>query len=106
MSMYSQSRRHLLRSALAAGGLGLTHPRLAIGQELAPTPACKDDDPPTLPEIEGPFFKPRSPERNDLTIRTLDEAKAASLMETKRVALLTWDGKRLEVTVTGAGAPK
>src|SRR5436190_11816301 len=68
MSMQSQSRRHLLRSALAVGSLGLTYPRLAIGQELAPTPACKEDDPPTLPEIEGPFFKPRSPERSDLTM--------------------------------------
>jgi protocatechuate 3,4-dioxygenase beta subunit len=69
MSIHSPSRRHLLRSALAAGGFGLAgYPRVAIGQDLPPTPACKDDDPPTLPEIEGPFFKPRSPERADLTM--------------------------------------
>jgi protocatechuate 3,4-dioxygenase beta subunit len=68
MSTHSPSRRQLLRSALAAGGLGLADPRLAVGQELAPTPACHDGDEPTLPEIEGPFFKPRSPERSDLTM--------------------------------------
>jgi len=62
------SRRQLLRSVAAAGGLGLTgYADLVRGQELAPTPECRDNDPPTLPEIEGPFFKPRSPERADLT---------------------------------------
>jgi protocatechuate 3,4-dioxygenase beta subunit len=35
-------------------------------QGLAPTPACHDGDEPTLPETEGPFFKPRSPQRSDL----------------------------------------
>ena len=30
------------------------------------TPACHDGDEPTLAEGEGPFFKPRSPERADL----------------------------------------
>jgi protocatechuate 3,4-dioxygenase beta subunit len=69
MSAQSEhSRRQILHSALAASGLGLAgYPNLAVGQELAPTPACKDDDPPTLPETEGPFFKPRSPQRADLT---------------------------------------
>lgn len=33
---------------------------------LAPTPACHDADEPTLRQTEGPFFKPRSPERADL----------------------------------------
>ena len=69
MSAYCDpSRRQLLRSVAAAGGLGLTgYADLVRGQELAPTPECRDNDPPTLPEIEGPFFKPRSPERADLT---------------------------------------
>jgi protocatechuate 3,4-dioxygenase beta subunit len=67
MATHSLSRRRLLRRVAAAGGLGLAG-FSASGQELAPTPACKDDDPPTLPEIEGPFFKPRSPERSDLTM--------------------------------------
>lgn len=33
---------------------------------LAPTPACDDDDEPTIAQTEGPFFKPRSPERRTL----------------------------------------
>src|SRR5215471_14994047 len=35
-------------------------------QELAATPFCRDGDEPTVRETEGPFFKPRSPERSDL----------------------------------------
>ena len=69
MSAYCDpSRRQLLRSVAAASGLGLTgYADLVRGQEIAPTPECRDNDPPTLPETEGPFFKPRSPERADLT---------------------------------------
>src|SRR5262245_3603250 len=33
---------------------------------LAPTPECGDDDEPTHTTTEGPFFKPRSPERTNL----------------------------------------
>src|SRR5436190_20095435 len=33
---------------------------------LSPTPACHDGDEATLPQTEGPFFKPSSPERVDL----------------------------------------
>ena len=33
---------------------------------IAATPACDDGEEPTLPEIEGPYFKPRSPHRADL----------------------------------------
>jgi protocatechuate 3,4-dioxygenase beta subunit len=63
------SRRRILSSVLAAGGLGLAgYPNLVFGQELASTPVCKDDDPPTRPDIEGPFFKPRSPQRADLVV--------------------------------------
>jgi protocatechuate 3,4-dioxygenase beta subunit len=39
---------------------------LSLTQELAPTPSCHDGDGPTVSETEGPFFKPRSPERSDL----------------------------------------
>jgi protocatechuate 3,4-dioxygenase beta subunit len=61
------SRRQLLRSALAAGGLGLAaHPDLTLAQELNPTPECRDGDRATLPQIEGPFYKPRSPARAEL----------------------------------------
>jgi protocatechuate 3,4-dioxygenase beta subunit len=37
-----------------------------LSQELQPTPACNDADEPTLTQTEGPFFKPRSPQRSDL----------------------------------------
>jgi protocatechuate 3,4-dioxygenase beta subunit len=33
---------------------------------LAATPSCHDGDEATIAEIEGPFFKPRSPRRSDL----------------------------------------
>ena len=62
------SRRLLLKGALAAGGFGLAAPyaRRALAQDLDPTLACHDGDAPTKPDIEGPFYKPRSPERADL----------------------------------------
>jgi protocatechuate 3,4-dioxygenase beta subunit len=37
-----------------------------LAQELSPTPACHDGDEPTLRQTEGPFYKPKSPERADL----------------------------------------
>jgi protocatechuate 3,4-dioxygenase beta subunit len=62
-------RRFLQHGTLAAtfvGATGLTFDA-AVGQAaLPPTPACGDDDAPTLRQTEGPFFKPRSPERADL----------------------------------------
>ncbi len=36
------------------------------GRALALTPDCGDDDEPTPPAIEGPFFTPRSPRRTSL----------------------------------------
>src|SRR5262249_25325745 len=62
-----QSRRDLIARSLAAGGLAAFAADRLRGQERAPTPACRDGDEPTLPEIEGPFYKPRTPERADLT---------------------------------------
>ncbi len=60
------NRRELLLSAgLAAGTLGLTIPQ-SFGQTLPPTPACRDEDDPTAEQTEGPFYKPRSPQRADL----------------------------------------
>lgn len=58
-------RRFLVATggALAAGGLPFDG---VFAQELPPTPACDDGDEPTLRQTEGPFFKPRSPERSDL----------------------------------------
>ena len=68
MSAHSDpSRRQLLHAALAVGSLGLTgYPDVSLAQELAPTPQCHDGDPPTEPQTEGPFYKPRSPARADL----------------------------------------
>ena len=61
-----ESRRGFLQmAALASLGAAPFAGALAQG-ELAPTPACHDGDAPTEPEIEGPFYKPRSPERADL----------------------------------------
>jgi len=55
-------RRFLLATGTLAAGLGFD----ANAQELAPTPACHDGDEPTVRQTEGPFFKPRSPQRADL----------------------------------------
>src|SRR5260370_33152473 len=58
------SRRHMIVTSACAGLLlSACH---ALAQDLAPTPACHDGDEPTLPETEGPFFKPKSPRRTDL----------------------------------------
>jgi protocatechuate 3,4-dioxygenase beta subunit len=57
-------RRFLIATALAAAGAGLGD--LAAAQELSPTPECKDAHEPTRAQTEGPFYKPRSPERADL----------------------------------------
>ena len=71
-------RRRLLRLAIAApivfaAGVKLLWPAGASPSEkppedkvLAATPECGDDDEPTHSETEGPFFKPRSPERRSL----------------------------------------
>ena len=64
------SRRYLLKGALAAGGIGIgaQFATRTLAQGLPPTPACHDHDVPTKPDIEGPFFKPRSPERTNLVV--------------------------------------
>ena len=60
-------RRFLLSASTLAAGYGLAGADAALTQELAPTPACHDgDEPTTVRQSEGPFFKPSSPERGDL----------------------------------------
>lgn len=59
-------RRLLLSIGLLASGWELYHPDAALTQQLAPTPSCRDGDESTIRQTEGPFFKPRSPERSDL----------------------------------------
>ena len=69
MSDFFLSRRKLLATgavAASASGWALAGRRGFAQQALAPTPSCHDGEEPTLPEIEGPFFKPRSPLRSDL----------------------------------------
>jgi protocatechuate 3,4-dioxygenase beta subunit len=58
----------MLRSVLAASGLGFAgvNAELALAQQLSPTPECRDGDEPTIRQTEGPFFKPKSPQRADL----------------------------------------
>ena len=51
---------------MLAAGWELSCTDAALTQELAPTPFCHDADEPTVSETEGPFFKPRSPERSNL----------------------------------------
>ena len=63
------SRRVILGGALAASSLVLPAVE-AFAQELAPTPSCHDGDRPTERQIEGPFYKPSSPERVDLLERS------------------------------------
>jgi len=59
-------RGFLVRGACVTTGLALPL-HSALGQAtLPPTPACDDGDAPTVRQTEGPFFKPRSPERADL----------------------------------------
>jgi len=61
------TRRHfLLNTGSLAAGLELSSGDVALARDLAPTPFCHDGDEPTVRQTEGPFFKPRSPERSDL----------------------------------------
>jgi protocatechuate 3,4-dioxygenase beta subunit len=59
-------RRFLINTGILAAGLEFSSADAVLTQELAPTPACRDGDEPTVRQTEGPFFKPRSPERSDL----------------------------------------
>ncbi|MGC2159584.1 MAG: hypothetical protein WA662_24820, partial [Pseudolabrys sp.] len=59
-------RRFLLNTGLLATGWELARADIGLTQELAPTPSCRDGDEPTVRQTEGPFFKPKSPERGNL----------------------------------------
>ncbi len=65
--MSVQTRRTVLTTGLfaASGFLALDTARAEI--PLSPTPECNDGDAPTARQTEGPFFKPSSPERAELT---------------------------------------
>jgi protocatechuate 3,4-dioxygenase beta subunit len=59
-------RRLLLEAAALTAGFGIVPADASFAQELSPTPACDDGDEPTARQTEGPFYKPRSPQRMDL----------------------------------------
>ena len=61
--MTDRDRRLFL---LATGSLALAGGFDALAQELPPTPECRDAGEPTVRQTEGPFFKPKSPRRDDL----------------------------------------
>ena len=61
-------RLFLLNTGILAAGWELSCTDAALTQEIAPTPSCHDGDEPTVSETEGPFFKPRSPQRSDLRV--------------------------------------
>ncbi|MGC7094785.1 dioxygenase [Amycolatopsis lurida] len=53
--------------AAAALGAATPTPRSeAVPRDLEPTPQCDDGDDPTIPQMEGPYFKPNSPQRTSL----------------------------------------
>src|SRR5438552_12082364 len=60
------TRRVVLGAGVFAAGSMLAIDRSLAQAPLAPTPACHDGDEVTLPQTEGPYFKPSSPERTEL----------------------------------------
>jgi len=56
----------LASSVRSALGLAAADVLAAPQQVLPATPACPDPDDATLAQTEGPFFKPRSPQRTSL----------------------------------------
>ncbi|GAB2958535.1 dioxygenase [Micromonospora polyrhachis] len=68
------TRKKLLKAAVVAapapflvGALpALAGNRTPSGQSLDPTPYCDDGDDPTPPQMEGPYFKPNSPQRTSM----------------------------------------
>jgi protocatechuate 3,4-dioxygenase beta subunit len=64
-----QTRRRFLRNTgMLAAAWELSRAGAVLAQQLAPTPACHDGDEPAVRQTEGPFFKPKSPERSDLRV--------------------------------------
>jgi protocatechuate 3,4-dioxygenase beta subunit len=60
-------RRQFLRTWAALPlALASSSVALPVWAQAAPTPECGDDDDPTPRQMEGPFFKPRTPQRTSL----------------------------------------
>lgn len=66
MTGHDETRRRFLIAGAAAGGLTLAWPDFAAGQTLPATPECIHPGEITIRQSEGPFFKPKSPQRADL----------------------------------------
>jgi protocatechuate 3,4-dioxygenase beta subunit len=64
--MIDTRRRVVLGAGVFAAGSLLGIDGSVAQAPLASTPACHDGDEATLRQIEGPFFKPSSPERVEL----------------------------------------
>jgi protocatechuate 3,4-dioxygenase beta subunit len=60
------TRRDVLGAGVFAAGSLLMADGSVAQAPLAPTPACHDGDDATVPQTEGPYFKPSSPERTEL----------------------------------------
>lgn len=67
------TRKRLLRTAAAAvpatflvGAATASSAGAEPAKRLEPTPTCDDGDDPTPPQMEGPYFKPNSPERTSM----------------------------------------
>jgi protocatechuate 3,4-dioxygenase beta subunit len=60
------TRRVVLGAGVFAAGSLLVIDGSVAQAPLAPTPACHDGDDATVPQTEGPYFKPSSPERTEL----------------------------------------
>jgi protocatechuate 3,4-dioxygenase beta subunit len=76
-SLLLPTRRNLVTTGLAAAsGLGLAADEL-FAQQLSPTPECHRGGAATIQQTEGPYFKPKSPERADL----IDEGMAGRPLE-------------------------
>ena len=73
---FDPARRRLLGAGVIVLGGGLSFEQ-AFAQQLSPTPQCQDGDAATVRQGEGPFYKPRSPQRADL----VEKASKARLVE-------------------------
>jgi protocatechuate 3,4-dioxygenase beta subunit len=60
------TRRVVLGAGVFAAGSLLMADGSVAQAPLAPTPACHDGNDATVPQTEGPYFKPSSPERTEL----------------------------------------
>src|SRR5262249_9113124 len=78
MSITVNRRDLLRRGAVAATGLVVAAPDALAQGELTPTPECRDGDEPTVRQMEGPFYKPSSPERAEPAARALGGRRVAA----------------------------